>query len=443
MLNAAQPIGANERPVATDVGADAGADAAAAGAAACDEPQPGAALSDRDAAYGTTRAAPCAYGRFRRLTLTDFRSYARLDAALDGRPVALTGANGAGKTNLLEALSLLGPGRGLRGAKLAEVARADGDGGWAVATALDAAGADDADEPVRLGVGAFAGAPDKRACRIDGRKAAGPSALAEHVRFVWLTPAQDRLFMDGAGERRRFLDRMTQARDPAHIRAASIYEKAMRQRQRLLDDGARTGPAMDSLEMQMAEAGVALAAARRETAAVLAASDVAAEAPDFPSADVSLSGDVETLLDEHAAADAEDAYGARLRDARPLDAAAGRALVGPHRSDLLVRHRANGRAAKHCSTGEQKALLVGLVLAGALSLARDSRLAGGRAALVLLFDEIAAHLDEGRRASLFTVLHRLGAQCFMTGTDRSLFDAWGDRAQCFSVEAGALHPYEN
>lgn len=375
--------------------------------------------------------------RFRRLTLTDFRSYARADIALDGRPVVLSGANGAGKTNILEAISLIGPGRGLRSSRLDELPRIGGAGGWAVSVRLD-----DGEDERRLGVGASAAAPDRRACRIDETSVSGPSAFAEHVRFMWLTPAQDRLFMEAPGERRRFLDRMTLARDAAHGRAASEYELAMRQRQKLLDERNGDVAWLAALEAQMAAAGVAIAAARRETAGALAAADVAEAAEGggvFPGADIALEGLIETALDHAPAADIEEDFAERLKGNRRADTEAGRALIGPHRSDLLVMHREKRRPARLCSTGEQKALLIGLVLANARALAIASRFgAGARAPLVLLLDEIAAHLDENRRAALFNIIDALGFQAFMTGTDHSLFTAWAGRAQGFTVADGAI-----
>ncbi len=370
--------------------------------------------------------------RVTRLALTDFRSYARADLALDGRPATFSGANGAGKTNLLEAISLIGPGRGLRAARHDELPRVEGAGGWAVSARLAAAG-DDA----RLGVGASAGAPERRVCRIDERPASGPAAFARYLRMVWLTPAQDRLFMEGAGERRRFLDRMALAHDPAHGRAAGDYEKAMRQRQRLLDARSRDEAWLSALEARMAEAGVAVAAARRETALTLASTDIGAGGI-FPAAEISLDGALETALENRPAADVEDDYLERLKTQRRADAEAGRALLGPHRSDLVVAHREKGRPARLCSTGEQKALLIGLVLANARALAAKPE----AAPLVMLLDEIAAHLDEARRAALFAILDEIGFQTFMTGTDATLFSAWGRRAQHFAIEDGVIAEIE-
>ena len=368
--------------------------------------------------------------RITRLTLTDFRSYAREEISLDGRPVAIAGDNGAGKTNLLEAISLIGPGRGLRRARLNELPRADGLGGWAVSARVD-----DGEDERRFGVGAVASNPDRRTCRIDDAAASGPGAFAAHLRFLWLTPAQDRLFMEGAGERRRFLDRMALAHDPAHGKAASAYEQAMRQRQKLLDERQRDDRWLTALETQMAEAGVAMAASRREVASLLSAAEVADDNDVFPAADIALEGEIETALSQENAADVEVEFAEKLRARRGMDADAGRALLGPHRSDLQVFHRAKGHPARLCSTGEQKALLIGLVLANARALAA----APGGAPLLLLLDEIAAHLDPDRRASLYQILADLGFQAFMTGTDKSLFSAWGDGAQYFEARDGGLH----
>lgn len=373
---------------------------------------------------------PARGARLRRLTLTDFRSYERAEIVFDGRPVAIAGENGAGKTNLLEAISLIGPGRGLRGARLDELPRLGGPGGWAVSARVD-----DGDDERRFGVGAHASKPERRVCRIDDASASGPGAFSDHLRFLWLTPAMDRLFMEGAGERRRFLDRMTLALDPSHGKSSSAYEKAMRQRQRLLDERSRDDDWLSALETQMAETGVALAAGRRDTAIALAAANVADEGIIFPAADIALEGELETALASSAAGDVEDQFAQALKNYRRRDMDAGRALSGPHRSDMLVTHRNKARPARLCSTGEQKALLIGLVLANARRLAARP----GSAPLILLLDEIAAHLDPGRRAGLFNILDELGFQTLMTGTDQSLFSAWGERAQHFEARDGALH----
>ncbi|MEM9705051.1 MAG: DNA replication/repair protein RecF [Pseudomonadota bacterium] len=369
-----------------------------------------------------------AAARVRSLSLQDFRSYTHLRLPLDGRPVVFFGTNGAGKTNLLEAVSLIGPGRGLRSARLDELPRVEGAGGWAVSATITT----QSDEMV-LGVGVDPATPGKRQCRIDRRPASGPGAFSAHIRMLWLTPAQDRLFMDGASERRRFIDRMALAHDPAHGKAANAYEKAMRQRQRVLDERPNEAAWLSALEEQMAAAGVAVAAARREIAGILSDQDPGSG---FPQSEVALDGFLENALTGSPAVDVEDMYAERLRENRALDAKAGRALLGPHRSDLLVSHCAKGRPARLCSTGEQKALLIGLVLANARALAARP----GGAPLVVLLDEIAAHLDDERRAQLFDVLDLIGFQTFMTGTDKELFSAWGDRAQAFSLRGGDPQP---
>ncbi|MEL6363871.1 MAG: DNA replication/repair protein RecF [Pseudomonadota bacterium] len=363
------------------------------------------------------------------LALSDYRSYETLDISFDGRPVALYGSNGAGKTNLLEALSLFAPGRGLRRATLAELPRTGGAGGWSASLRL----ADD-DDGRRLGVGAEAPSPDKKLCRVDG-ETVGPGAFAEHLRFLWLTPALDRLFAEGAGDRRRFLDRMTLAHRAGHGAAASAYERAMRERQKLLTEG-RFDPAwLDGLEARMAEEGVAVAAARRDMVARLAGRQVAEGA--FPRARVEIDGGLEADLASATPAAVEADYRARLARSRRRDAEAGRALDGPHRSDLKVFHTEKNQPAKACSTGEQKALLIGLVLANANALNTAEPLGPP---LILLLDELAAHLDEHRRSALFSSIDSLGAQAFATGTDRALFDAWDDRCQRVRVEAGSATP---
>ncbi|MCI5044759.1 MAG: DNA replication/repair protein RecF [Aquisalinus sp.] len=366
----------------------------------------------------------------RRITLTDFRSYERLDLSLSGKPVVLSGANGSGKTNLLEALSMLSAGRGMRRARLGEIARQQGTGGWTVTAILS----DGLDEN-RLGVGVEAGAPEKRVVRIDGSTASGPTTLLDYLGFQWLTPAQDRLFMEGAAERRRFLDRMILSHDPAHGKAAATYEKAMRQRTKLLEDLPNADQTLlGILERQMAEAGVAMAAARREMTARLAAGAQNLACDAFPAADLALEGTLEEALVLDTAGEVEEAYEERLKQARWRDAAAGRALEGAHRSDLLVTHRDKQQAARLCSTGEQKALLIGLVLANATATSTGQ----SRVPLILLLDEVAAHLDAGRRAALFDILHETGMQAFMTGTDAELFEAWGARAEHYEVQDSCL-----
>ncbi|WP_421861902.1 DNA replication/repair protein RecF [Parvibaculum sp.] len=384
-------------------------------------------MPDECGAVETAPAAPpCA--SLSRLVVTDFRSYARAELALDGRPVVLTGDNGAGKTNLLEAVSLLSPGRGLRGVPYAEIARDSGAGGWAVAATLETE-----DGAVRVGTGIEPGVETARSrqVRVDGEQA-GPSALAELVSVVWLTPAMDRLFVEGTSERRRFLDRLVMGFDPAHGTRAGAYDRALRERNKLLADDVFDDAWLSGLEGQMAEHGVALAAARVEMLARLRGALEAAQDGPFPRALVAIEGSLEAAVLSEAAVDVEDAFCARLKEMRGRDAAAGRALEGPHRSDLLVRHAAKDREARLCSTGEQKALLIGMVLANARLLA-----ARGRPPLLLL-DEIAAHLDEERRAALFDEIVGLNLQAFMTGTDPSLFQSLGERAQNLAVAKGEI-----
>jgi len=383
------------------------------------------------------RAAPSPRLSVARLTLSRFRCYERLRVETDPRPVVLVGSNGAGKTNLLESLSFLVPGRGLRRARLSEVTRQvpggeTAGGGWAVAARLSRA-----EGSVDIGTGCEAaeGAAERRQVRIDGEDARGQAALAEVASAVWLTPHMDRLFSDGASGRRRFLDRMVFGLDPAHAGRVSAYEHAMRERSRLLraGDGDRTWLA--ALEDTMAERGIAIAAARRDMATRLDEACARADGP-FPAAGLAMSGDVEDWLGGGPALAAED----RLRDglirSRPLDAMTGGAAVGPHRSDLIIRHRDKDVPAEHCSTGEQKAVLIAIVLADVRLQARER----GSVPLMLL-DEVVAHLDEGRRAALFDAICDLDAQAWMTGTDAALFAPLGARAQRFRVENASLAPF--
>lgn len=373
-------------------------------------------------------------GAVTRLVLTDFRNYERMELRVDARPVVLAGPNGAGKTNILEAISLLSPGRGLRGVELAEAGRA-GPGetprAWALAAAIEANGIE-----TLIGTGLIAGEDGrlKRTVRINGAPAKSANELAGHLRLLWLTPAMDRLFIEGASGRRRFLDRLVLSRDAAHGSRVAAYEKAMRERMALLRDGRGDASWLAGLEEQMAETGIAAAAARADTLARLA-SVMEEAAGAFPIADLALMGDADAWLAEGTALAAED----RLRDAlarsRGRDAEAGRTLVGPHRSDLVVRHRAKGRVAGECSTGEQKALLIAIILAAARADAST-----GQSAPVLLLDEIAAHLDPMRRAALYDAIDALGVQAWMTGAELGIFDSLRGRARVFTVAAGRVTP---
>jgi DNA replication and repair protein RecF len=362
-----------------------------------------------------------------RLTLAQFRSHALTTLAPAGRSVALTGPNGAGKTNILEAVSMLSPGRGLRRAEAAELARAPGTLGWRVRAELATGG-----ERVAVAVSGEPGGSKR--VEIDG-KAASQTALGALVPMLWLTPAMDRLWIEGAEGRRRFLDRVTLAFFPGHAEAATRYDKAMRERNRLLRDGPADPAWLDALEARMAAEGVVVARARAAARDRLETAQNAAKTL-FPMARTAIVGPLEQRIaavgapvagpgeDTHSQdADIMDDFRAALARGRREDALAGRALHGPHRSDLDAAYAAKGVAARSCSTGEQKALLVSLTLATARALSADR---GG--APVLLLDELAAHLDEGRRAALFDELEALGAQAWMTGTDDGLFAALGDRA---------------
>jgi DNA replication and repair protein RecF len=367
-----------------------------------------------------------------RLTLSEFRSHAALELALDGRPVCLYGANGAGKTNILEALTMLAPGRGLRGAAPIEIARGGEAGAerrqrlWSVAAEIVADGAPH-------GIGAAAERTGeggiRRIARLNGAPASGAD-LAALVRLTWVTPSMDRLFAGPPGDRRRFLDRLTFARAPEHGQAAAGYERALKERQRLLNEGRFDDGWLTALEREMAAHGAALAHARAETAALLQAEIARRPEGAFPKAALRLSGPLEEgFAAGRASGDLEEDFLRTLCSVRGRDSAAGRTLDGPHRSDLIVRHAPKDIPAELCSTGEQKALLVGLVLAHARALAEDP---GAGPALVLL-DEAAAHLDAARRAALYEELLALPGQSWLTGTDAELFDAFGPRAELVLV----------
>ncbi|MCX7586929.1 DNA replication/repair protein RecF [Phenylobacterium sp. 58.2.17] len=370
---------------------------------------------------------------FTRLTLTDFRSYERAELALDGRPVFLVGPNGAGKTNFLEAVSLFTPGRGLRGAVGAELGRrrpGEAQGrAWAVAAVIEQDG-----EPVRIGTGIESAGAARRAVRLEGEPVP-PGRLSDHQRQVWLTPAQDRLFLEGAGDRRRFFDRLVFAAEPGHAAHASAYEKSQRERMRLLNDGPADAAWLTALEARMAQAGALMAEARARTLAALQAEiDSRGDRP-FPQARLSLTGDWERMAAEGLKAEEIEARLARaLAAARERDAAAGRALTGPHRGDLAVIHAEKDRPAAECSTGEQKALILNLVLGQAARLSRAESAPNP----ILLLDEVAAHLDRRRRAALFDEIEALKLQAFLTGTDEHLFEDLKGRAQGVHVDGSNL-----
>ena len=386
-----------------------------------------------------------------RLSLSDYRCYPRLKLETDARPVVLAGPNGAGKTNILEAMSYLAPGRGLRGARLSEIDRHGGAGAWAVAAkiltpegAFDiGAGRGGNDGTGEDGESDGAGAPapnaarrrDRRIVRINGLAAPGPAALGEIVSLLWLTPSMDRLFSDGAGARRRFLDRLVFGVDPGHAGRLAAYDRAMRSRARLLRNGVGDRAWLTALEQSMAERGVAITAARREAAAAITRAS-ADGAGLFPAAGLRVEGaPLEDWLDAGPALAAEERFTEALVASRAQDTETGGAAFGPHRSDLTVSAAATGAPAKICSTGEQKALLISIVLAG------TRMQAAIRGAVPLLFlDEVTAHLDEGHRHALFEEISFLGVQAWLTGTDRSLFAPLGDRAQYFDVAEAVVSP---
>jgi len=385
-----------------------------------------------DAATG---AAPAVLA-VRQLRLTDFRNYRQLRLDCGPEPIVLVGANGAGKTNLLEALSFLAPGRGLRRARLDEVGRRSRNGepdatAWAVAATLDT-------PEGRLAIGTGLepakneGSLPRRAVRIDGRPAQSQTALGLHVAAVWLTPQLDRLFLDGASDRRRFLDRLVTALHPEHAGDVAAYENALRQRSRLLGEGNRDPHWFTALEDTMARHGVALAANRADTVQRLDAAARLGVGP-FPRASLAMAGKIDGWIATMAALDAEDRLRSELAANRLRDAESGTTSVGPHRSDLAVRHLDLDLPAAEGSTGQQKAVLVSIALAHARLVA----LSRGRPPLLLL-DEIAAHLDSERRAALFDEVVALGAQSWMTGTDAELFKPLAGRAQVLRVVDGSI-----
>ena len=379
-----------------------------------------------------------------RLALTDFRCYEQLKLGTDSRPAVLTGPNGAGKTNILEAISFLAPGRGLRRARMQDVTRNDkilnsspGILRWAISTTLETSTGN-----IKIGTG-FENASNgedggRRVVRLDESNANSHAMLGEVLAIVWLLPEMDRLFTGNAEARRRFLDRLVAAFDPKHITRLNNYTQAMRERTRLLRDDRAGLRNMDmdwvsALEQRMVESGIALAAARWSFVSRLGSACKLVVGA-FPAAGLSLIGDVETWLDQYAALEAEDCFRAALSESRVPDREAGRALIGPHRSDFAVTYLSKNQPAAICSTGEQKALLISIVLAHARLVALDRGVPP-----LLLMDEIVAHLDAERRAALFDEICSIGAQAWMTGTDRTLFNDLGDRAQYFHVENAIVH----
>jgi DNA replication and repair protein RecF len=374
--------------------------------------------------------------RLRRLTLTNFRSYHAAQIEVGGGPIVLIGPNGAGKTNLIEAISWLAPGRGLRRATLDEVAFSEGDGSWAVSVEVEGALG-----LASLGTGidppGAETAPATRRCRIDREPVASATPFADHLRVIWLVPAMDALFNGPASERRRFLDRLVLAVDAEHASRVAALERSLRSRNRLLEEPRPDPQWLDAIEHETAELAVAVAALRVETAGRLQGALAARRDPVslFPAAAIALDGWMERLIPQHPAVEVEDRYRALLRDNRPRDAAAGRTLEGPHLTDLAVIHLAKGMPAADASTGEQKALLIGLVLAHAGLLAEMAGFAP-----VLLLDEVVAHLDPARRAALYAELEKLGAQVWITGADPAAFAEIERRAEFFDVAPGRVAP---
>ena len=378
---------------------------------------------------------PTSPARIRRLTLTNFRSYHAAQIDIGAQMVVLVGPNGAGKTNMIEAISFLAPGRGLRRATLDDVAFAEGDGSWAVSADVEGALG-----LATLGTGIEPPAGDivqtSRKCRIDREPATSAAAFADHVRVVWLVPAMDQLFNGPASERRRFLDRLVLAVDSDHMTRVNALERALRSRNRLLEDPRADPHWLDAIEHETAELAVAVTALRAETARRLAARLLARRdsASPFPVAEIVLNGWMENLVALHPAVEVEDRYRAVLKQNRARDAAAGRTLDGPHLTDLAVTFASKGIAADDASTGEQKALLIGLVLAHAGLIAEMSGFAP-----VLLLDEVVAHLDPLRRAALYAELNELGAQVWITGADAAAFSEIAGRAEVFEVRPGQIN----
>jgi DNA replication and repair protein RecF len=378
-------------------------------------------------------AAPA---RIRRLVLNNFRSYRSAELRVGPGPVILLGPNGAGKTNLLEAISWLAPGRGLRRASVEEVASSHGDGSWAISAEVEGALG-----LATLGTGLSrpaAAEPSRgRQFRIDGEPADSAARFGEHLRPVWLVPAMHNLFAGPASERRRLLDRLVTSVHPAHANRVTALERSLRSRNRLLQESVPDPHWLDAVERETAELAVGVAAARVETVSRLESALEDRSGGAFPGARVALAGTIENLLAARPAVDVEDEYRAALRKARGRDAALGRTLEGPHRTDLIVFHRSKGLRAEATSTGEQKALLVTLVLA-------QARLVTGLIGLgpVLLLDEVMAHLDAERRAALLGELLDLCAQVWMTGVDAGPFVPLGQRAEVFAVTPGIVEQWK-
>ncbi|SHK60309.1 DNA replication and repair protein RecF [Bradyrhizobium lablabi] len=370
--------------------------------------------------------------RIHRLTLTHFRNYRAAQLEARGDVVVLVGPNGAGKTNCIEAVSFLSPGRGLRRATLEDVADNQGDGSWAVSAEVEGALG-----LATLGTGIDAPGADTQAtsrrCRIDREPVSSVTAFGDHLRMVWLTPAMDGLFLGAASERRRFFDRLVLAIDSEHTSRVSALDRSLRSRNRLLEVRNYDDHWCDAIERETAELAVAVAATRGQTATKLAAMLRARGASAFPSAHIMLDGWMENALLTEPATAVEDRYRQILREGRARDAAAGRTLDGPHLTDLQVIYAPKNMPARDASTGEQKALLIGLVLAHATLVAEMTGITP-----LLLLDEVVAHLDPSRRHALFAELTKLGAQVWMTGADPAAFAGIGAAGEIFDVDSGRI-----
>jgi len=372
--------------------------------------------------------------RIRRLTLTNFRNYHAASIDLDGGPAILLGPNGAGKTNLIEAISFLAPGRGLRRATLEEVAFAEGNGSWAVSAEVEGALG-----LATLGTGIEPPITEDtlplRQCRIDREPVSSAAAFADHLRVIWLTPSMDGLFAGPASERRRFLDRLVLAVDADHAGRVAALQRSLRSRNRLLENPRPDPHWLDAIEHETAELAVAVAALRTETVRRLQAALAARHAWGFafPSAEIALQGWMEQALADRPAGDVEDRYRGVLKENRARDAQAGRTLEGPHLTDLVVSYAAKNIPAADASTGEQKALLIGLVLAHAGLVGEMTGIAP-----LLLLDEVVAHLDPDRRAALYDAISQLGSQVWMTGADPAAFTEITSRGQVFEIKAGQI-----
>jgi DNA replication and repair protein RecF len=358
------------------------------------------------------------------LKLSNFRCYDQTGLSdLPSGLIVLHGPNGAGKTNVLEAVSLLSPGRGLRTAKNIEMQRQAGQKAWAVAASVE-----NESTTIQIGTG-IDPASEKRLVRIQGEPVKSQSALSDYISCVWLTPQMDRLFIDSSGHRRRFLDRLVFAFDPGHAGRVSRYENALGQRSKLLKEGRGDASWLNALEAQIAETGIAIAAARIDFVARLQSACDGESAEHFPRASLKVMGSIEELLRNASALEVEDMFKYQLQASRDKDAVTGGAASGPHKSDLSVIYAVKDMPADQCSTGEQKALLIGIILAHAHLIKAERG-----APPVLLLDEVAAHLDENRRAALYEILQETGGQVWLTGTDESLFAPIRGIAQFFHVE---------